>query len=224
MATATAAAAFSLKLFIDTKAPRVLFAEASRDAVSFLHSLLVSHLDSLPLDSRTRPPAAAAAARLRRRPRLGSKRKKRFFVCGDKRGAGCGKYVADRSGATCPSCGGTMAAEVPPGAPGAGGSEQQEAAAAAPALVCMLKDNLTVVPATGTFLALAGNIMRGVVTGFQEAAAFQVATVRLGHNEGLKILEASLRSSTVLTDVFLRDKAVALEFDPSPPSPDLGWM
>lgn len=51
--TDATAAAHILKLFVDTRARRVLFAEASRDAVGFLHSLLVSHLYSLPLDDGT---------------------------------------------------------------------------------------------------------------------------------------------------------------------------
>ncbi|KAI4966336.1 hypothetical protein ZWY2020_041228 [Hordeum vulgare] len=40
MATATTTTALSMKLLIDTKARRVLFAEASKDVVDFLFSLL----------------------------------------------------------------------------------------------------------------------------------------------------------------------------------------
>jgi hypothetical protein len=189
--TDATAAAHILKLFVDTRARRVLFAEASRDAVGFFHSLL-SHLYSLPLDDATRHGCTAniydsfdaldaGTCSCHRRLRLGCCQQQqpdaaeRFFVCGDNRGAGCGEYVTDRSGATCPSCGGRMEAEVPRGAPGAGGSGGQQGAA--PAMACMLRDDLTVVPTSGTLLALTGNVMRGVFT------AIQVATVRLGHNE-----------------------------------------
>ncbi|CAL4958281.1 unnamed protein product [Urochloa decumbens] len=234
--TTTTSSAHSLKLFIETNARRVLFAEASRDAVSFLHALLDSHLASLRFDDATGHGcigniydsadalANAAAARActcpRCSPPLAAQQQQqvgaaaeRFFVCG----AGCGGFVTDRSGAACPSCGAPMAAELPCGAPGAGGSSggqhQKQGEAAVGMVVCILKDDLAVEPAPGAFLELLSGV-------FREAAAFQlqVATVRLGHKEGLEILEASLRSSTVLTDVFLRDKAVALEFDRTSPS------
>ncbi|CAL4951653.1 unnamed protein product [Urochloa decumbens] len=234
--TSTTSSAHSLKLFIDTNARRVLFAEASRDAVGFLHALLDSHLASLRFEDATghgcigniydsADALAAAAARTctcpRCSPPLAAQQQQqqagapaeRFFVCG----AGCGGFVTDKSGALCPSCGAPMAAELPCGAPGAGGSSggqrQKQGEAAVGMVVCILKDDLAVETAPGAFLALLSGV-------FREAAAFQlqVATVRLGYKEGLEILEASLRSSTVLTDVFLRDKAVALEFDRTSPS------
>ncbi|CAO2174650.1 unnamed protein product [Urochloa humidicola] len=237
---APATSVHNLKLFIDTNARRVMFAEASKDAVDFLHSLLVSHLGSLRFDDATghgcivniydsadalAAHANAAAARTctcsrcSLAPLPGARAEERFFVCSDMRRAGCGGFVTTKSDATCLSCGARMAGEVPRGAPDAGGSsggrQQQQGAAAL--MMCLLKDDLTVDPAPGPFLEV-------ISAAFRAATAFQVqvATAQLGHKEGLEILEASLRSSTVLTDVFLRDKAVALEFHRTSRSLGLG--
>ncbi|CAO2161106.1 unnamed protein product [Urochloa humidicola] len=161
--------------------------------------------------------------------------RRRLFACGVKSGAGCDGYLAERSDARCPSCGWLMDAEVSaaPGAgcsrhaasasgwlmdaevsaaPGAGcsrhaagspeagcsGQAAAAAAAAAPLVTCPLMDDLSIGPAPDDIIGLA--IMRGA-----SATALQEETVRLGRKEGLEILKASLKSSTVLTDVFLGD-------------------
>ncbi|XP_039852079.1 uncharacterized protein LOC120710462 [Panicum virgatum] len=113
-----------------------------------------------------------------------------------------------------------MDAEAPRGAPGAGCSRhggQHQGGAAAAALTCTLMDDLSIGPPARTVLALATGAAgaagkRRVVV---DPAAVQEATVRLGHEEGLEILRASLQSSTVFTDVFLRGgMAPTLEFEP----------
>ncbi|CAO2204592.1 unnamed protein product [Urochloa humidicola] len=219
----------TMKLVVDTRYRRVLFAKITRDVVDFLYSLLnspgspislddmiwdgctdnivvsVEELDDLEADAEDAPPSP---------PQQQQQARRRFFVCGVKRRAGCRGYVALKSGATCPSCRGAMDAEAPRGAPGAGCSghpappappppqqQEQQPAAVAP-LTCTLMDDLSIGLAPGEIINLA--IMKGA-----SAAAFQEETVRLGHKEGLEILKASLESSTVLTDVFLRGEAPA---------------
>ncbi|GJN37449.1 hypothetical protein PR202_gb26405 [Eleusine coracana subsp. coracana] len=87
-----------------------------------------------------------------------------------------------------------MAAEVPRGSAGAGSSSGEE-----DAVMCLLKDDLTVMPALARCTALYVLTSGAAVS----AAALEEWTVLMGHKEGLAILKASLQSSTVLTRVFL---------------------
>ena len=118
---------------------------------------------------------------------------RRFFVCaGRRRGARCGEYVAIRSGARCPSCGGRMDAEAPRGAPGAGCSRhggQQQAGAAAAALTCTLMDDLTLGPTLGSAFALGLAALE-----VERGATLQEATVRLGHKEVRSCLVRAIRT------------------------------
>ncbi|XP_021311746.1 uncharacterized protein LOC8075142 [Sorghum bicolor] len=207
-AATTAHARHHLKLVIDTNSRRVLFAEANGEAIEFLYSLLVSPHVSLPFDGATwnacignvyesvdKLRAFAAAAN------IGN---------GNGNGAGsCGCYVADKSGARCPSCGGEMAVEVPRGDPGASCSDPYDAGAAdwpggmkGADLTCMLMDDLNVMPA-GSGLSLATSFMMGFVA----PGVLQETVVCLGYTEAMEILEMSLQSRTVLTDVFLCKKS-----------------
>ncbi|CAL4951664.1 unnamed protein product [Urochloa decumbens] len=225
-------AVFTIKLVVDTRYRMVLFAKTTSDVVYFLESLLnlpdspVS-LDDLTFDGCTDNIVSSAeeVERLEDEaeaedlgedtppsppppppPEQQQQARRRFFVCGGKRGAGCDDYLAERSDARCPSCGWLMDAEAPRDSPGAGCSGDAapppSAAAAAGALTCTLMDDLSIGLHPDAIIGI--EIMKGA-----SDAAFQEETVRLGHKEGLEILKASLESSTVLTDVFLRDKAPA---------------
>ncbi|CAL4958286.1 unnamed protein product [Urochloa decumbens] len=242
---------FTIKLVVDTRYRRVLFAKITTDVVDFLHALLISpdtpvslddmacwagctdnivasveELDYLVAEAEAEegededddddenedaPPSPP--------PQQQQQARRRFFVCRGKRGAGCDVYLAERSDTRCPSCGWLMDAEAPRDSPGAGCSwpppprDSPGAGCSWPppppprrdspgAVTCTLMDDLSIGPTPDDILGLA--IMKGA-----SAAAFQEETVRLGRKEGLKILKASLKSKTVLTEVFLRDEAPA---------------
>ncbi|CAL4958287.1 unnamed protein product [Urochloa decumbens] len=226
-------AVFTIKLVVDTRYRMVLFAKATSDVVYFLESLLNSpdspvSLDDLTFDGCTDNIVSSAEEvdRLEAEaededeqdedepppppppPPEQQQVRRRFFVCGGKRGAGCDDYLAERFDARCPSCGWLMDAEAPRDSPGAGCSGDAAppppppSAAAAGPLTCTLMDDLSIGLHPDAIIGI--EIMKGA-----SDAAFQEETVRLGHKEGLEILKASLESSTVLTDVFLRDKAPA---------------
>ncbi|CAO2174645.1 unnamed protein product [Urochloa humidicola] len=65
-------------------------------------------------------------------------------------------------------------------------------------------DDLTVTP-----LSAISSITLLSTFGVTDISALQEKTVQLGYAEGLEILKASLGSKTVLTDVFLGNKAPA---------------
>ncbi|CAL4977933.1 unnamed protein product [Urochloa decumbens] len=218
-AATTTTAAFTMKLFINTRARRVLFAETTRGVIDFLYSLLNSDDTPIPFDDVTFDgcmdniaesvsylddlDAEAATGSTSRRPPPPQQPRRRFFVCGGKRGAGgCAGYVAKKSGVRCPSCGEPIVAEAPPGAPGAGCSWQAPPPPPPQPrqpLTCTLMDDLSIGPKLETALA--------VVT--MKGTKLQEKTVRVGYEEGLEILIAALQSSSVLTDVFLQREAPA---------------
>ncbi|CAL4965321.1 unnamed protein product [Urochloa decumbens] len=271
MATTTTTAALSMKLLIDTKSQRVLFAEASKEVADFLFTLLavpvgsaakllgeedmvgsvgnlyasVGKLDGTYVLSGAAKdslllhicsgcslfrlgalaPAPAPA------PRLAPPRPNKFFRC-DRRdneyhnygyicnSNSCRDYMTDDCGKACPSCGHQMAREVQflPSAAGTQHQQQQPVekdAAEAPGggagggfvqgvVTYTVTDDLTVTPMSAiSSITLLNDF---AVT---DLAALQERTVQIGYNEGLGILKASLQSKTVLTDVFLGNKAAA---------------
>ncbi|CAO2208959.1 unnamed protein product [Urochloa humidicola] len=245
MATPTTAAALSMKLLIDTKAQRVLLAEAGKDVVDFLFSLLVLPVGSAvalvgtedmvgsvgslyasvdKLDDTYVISGAAKDALLLQTgaakdslsllclPEPTSFRQQKhpstLYRCTSTYNNGCRSYVASAYGKMCPSCNCNMttAATYLPPSSGPGSSGQ---AAAAQGLVqgvvtYTVTDNLVVTPMSAISSIILLNTF--AVT---DIAALQEKTVQLGYEEGLEILKASLRSKTVLTDVFLGKKAPA---------------
>ncbi|RLN07566.1 uncharacterized protein C2845_PM11G19710 [Panicum miliaceum] len=207
---ATTTAVLSMKILVDTKAQRVLFAEASKDVVDFLFSLLalpvatavklvgkedmagcvgnlyasVDRLDAtyvLPgeakdafLSPTVLSSAGSSSSSLLRLPAAPSpgQTTRSFYRCDYFYNTSCYGYVADASGRSCPSCGGTMSTVVQLlqyattlGSGGSGSGKKAKHAAA----------------------AAAGGAVKGFV-------------------QGVAILKASLQSKTVLTDVFLGSK------------------
>jgi hypothetical protein len=139
--TATASSALSMKLLVDTKAQRVLFAEAGKDAVDFLFSLLALPVGTTvkllgkksmvgcvgnlyasveKLDGTYVQPGAAKDALLR--PTVVSPAASSLLLpqpsSGQPKGLfKCGynpscSYVSDTSGTECPSCWGAMTTAV----------------------------------------------------------------------------------------------------------------
>ncbi|VAI41190.1 unnamed protein product [Triticum turgidum subsp. durum] len=234
-------APITMKLLVDSRPPRprVVFAEAGKDAVDFLFSLLtlptgtavrllgkesmsmvgsvgnlyasVERLEGSYLrpgfakDALLCP--AAQASPLLRLPAPPAPAPRSFFTCGAINHfnyQGCRGYVSDARGARCPSCGNEMATEtqyVPPPAPAL---PEQSAATAKTgyvqgAVTYTVTDDLAVTPMS----AISSIARLGALAAVGGLAALQEKTVELGYREGLEILKASLRSKTVLTDVFL---------------------
>ncbi|KAL6626773.1 hypothetical protein ACP70R_030499 [Stipagrostis hirtigluma subsp. patula] len=215
----------SMKLVVDVASRRVVFAEATKDVVDYLHSLIFAPGASLAFGDEgpdscfgnlshsvgVLMEAAAAAAATdggtvsRPPPPPPAHAAERFFLCSERRGCGCDGYVTCARGARCPSCGGEMAAAAPCGSPGAGASAGVAGRQGAPAVRCILMDNLVAVPASGSGLAFVGSVTATMLRGM--AVQLQEWTVPIGDTEGLAILEASLQSNAALTGAFLREKA-----------------
>ena len=240
MADTGGAPPITVKLLVDTRPPRprVVFAEAGKDAVDFLFSLLtlpagtavrllgkesmsmvgsvgnlyasVERLEGSYLrpgfakDALIRP--ATQASPLLRLPAPPAPAPRSFFTCGAINHfnyQGCRGYVSDARGARCPACGNEMATVsqyVPP--PPAKPEESADAATTGfvqGAVTYTVTDDLAVAPMS----AISSIARLGAVAAVGGLAALQERTVELGYKEGLEILKASLRSKTVLTDVFL---------------------
>ncbi|CAO2193712.1 unnamed protein product [Urochloa humidicola] len=229
MATPTTATP-SMKLLVDTKSQRVLFAEAGKEVVDFLFSLLalpvatavkllspdamvgsvgnlyasIDKLDATVLPGAAKDallcpavisPAASADSSLLPLPAAPSSgQAKSYFKCGN-----CSRnYVTDASGTSCPNCRNQMMTALKYVAPS---SEQLAAEGFVQGIVTYtVTDDLTVTPMSAissiTLLSTFGVTETDI-------SALQEKTVQLGYAEGLEILKASLRSKTVLTDVFL---------------------
>ncbi|XP_034598361.1 uncharacterized protein [Setaria viridis] len=210
------AAALRMKLLIDKKAQRVLFAEASKDVVDFLFSLLampiatavkllgkesmvgcvgnlyasVDKLESIYVQNGASKDALLCPTVLSSSNSLLRLPEKSLYRCTNTGHANCGLYITARRGSACPTCysGMTAAAQLLP------------AAAHGFVLVTyMVKDDLSVTSMSAVSTLLNTFAVRDV-------GDLQEKTVQLGYNEGLAILKASLQSKTVLTDVFLGDK------------------
>ncbi|CAL4958238.1 unnamed protein product [Urochloa decumbens] len=230
-APTTTAAALRMKLLIDTKSRRVLFAEAGKDAVDFLFSLLTLPLataaallgaGSAPgsvgtlyasverLDDSYLLPGADKGALLR--PALAvspaATASSSLLLPPPPPAAAVVRYVTDADGATCPSCHRPMTAPlqyVSPSAAGPGGGYGQRAPqdAFAGGFVQGVVTYTVMDDLTVTPMSTISSITLLNAFAVTDLAALQEKTVWLGYREGLAILKASLQSKTVLTDVFL---------------------
>ncbi|KAL6626768.1 hypothetical protein ACP70R_030494 [Stipagrostis hirtigluma subsp. patula] len=241
-APATAATALSMKLLVDTKTQRVLFAEAGKDVVDFLFSLLtlpaatavkllgkesmvgstgnlyasVEKLDGayvLPgaaKDSLLRPTVATPAAIANSSifslpaPPPPPAQPKAFYRCTSTYSSHCRTYVADVYGKACPNCHNqmTVAAQYLTSSTESGQAAQSAAKGFVQGIVTYtVMDDLTVAP-----MSAISSITLLSTFAVRDLGDLQEKTVQLGYTEGLEILKASLRSKTVLTDVFLCKK------------------
>ncbi|RCV24718.1 hypothetical protein SETIT_5G108200v2 [Setaria italica] len=241
MATTTTAAALSMKLLIDRKAQRVLFAETSKEVVDFLFSLLALPVATVvklvgkeamvgcvgnlyasvdKLDSTYFQPGAAkdallyptvlssaASATLLRLPAAPPSpgQPKTSYRCTNTYNSNCRTYIADTHGKACPTCGiqMTTAAQYlqstgPDGSGQAVPKPEQSKGFVQGIVTYTVLDNLTVTPMS----TISGITMLNTFA-VTDLGDLQEKTVKLGYNEGLAILKASLQSKTVLTDVFL---------------------
>uniref|UniRef100_A0A0E0MRI1 Uncharacterized protein n=1 Tax=Oryza rufipogon TaxID=4529 RepID=A0A0E0MRI1_ORYRU len=229
-----AAAELSIKLVIDTKAHKVCFAEAGSDFVEFLSSLLclpVSNIINLltkehmvgsianvfdsvekldadhVISNESKEPylkpmvAPGALCPLQQLIDAQLDTDTSFFTCEGKLNhyhgirVACG-YFTVMKGSICPKCGYAM--------------EKAMAHVKATGFVVgtaryTVKDDLSIVPASSV-----STISLLAQCGVKDLSTLQERTVKIGKEEALEILLASLRTKTVLTDVFLLKKKVVV--------------
>ncbi|XP_008811913.4 uncharacterized protein LOC103722938 [Phoenix dactylifera] len=133
----------------------------------------------------------------------------RGFCAGQNLCGGEFGYVTDVRGTQCPCCRQEMTVEVKFVA---GEAEKARAEAGGgyvkKVVTYMVMDDLSVMPvSTTTAITLLNNLL------IKDVSSLNEWTVELGTKEGLDLLKASLRSTTVLTDVFLgkSEKGVPLD-------------
>ncbi|CAL4965307.1 unnamed protein product [Urochloa decumbens] len=205
-----------MKLLVDTIGQRVLFAEASKEAVDFLFSLLALPVGTVAMLLGPDAMAGSVGELYRSVESL----ERSFAQPGadmdvllrplvpPPAAAAAGPLLSDAAGARptarCPSCGGRPPAPsgvqvqlgpgrmiLTPSAPGGGFVRGN--------MTYMVRDDLAVAPMSTISSISVFNAMA-----VRELGAVEERTVQLGYTEALKILKASFESKTVLTDVFLR--------------------
>ncbi|CAO2199062.1 unnamed protein product [Urochloa humidicola] len=223
--------ALSMKLLIDTKAQRVCFAEAGSDVFEFFSCLLclpmstainlltkermvgsignvfasVKDLDAkFTISSKSKetylfpavgPTALCPLQQLLDAP-LNTSTK--FFTCEGKDCYGygvhpCG-YVSAIKGSKCPSCSKAMAKAM---------SHVKPNGFAVGTATYTIKDDLYMTPASSV-----SSVSMLAECGVKDLSLLQEKTVKIGKEEAQDLLLASLKSKTVLTDVFLQKEKV----------------
>ncbi|CAL4958246.1 unnamed protein product [Urochloa decumbens] len=225
----------SMKLIIDKKTQRLLFAEASKDVVDFLFSFLalpvatavkligkedmvgcVSNIYASveKLQSTYVQPGAAKDALLLSPTVLSFGNsllrlpgKTTLYRCPSTSSSKCRSYVTTVYARAYPSCGGAMAtaAELLP-ASGSGWGQTVVQSAANGFVQGIVTYAVTDNLTVTPMSAASTSITLLSTLGVKDVGDLQEKTVQLGYNEGLAVLKASLQSKTVLTDVFFGDK------------------
>ncbi|KAJ3688791.1 hypothetical protein LUZ61_017955 [Rhynchospora tenuis] len=183
-----------LKLFIEKKNKKVLFAEASNDVVDFLFNLL-----SLPIGSVTKLLSKESMVGCLGATYGSLKKLPKHYQCwGARDGKPCCQpnskaiYVTDFDGSRCPVCKQQMTMEVWYKGGGKGFVEDT--------VSYIITDELSVLPMskTSTTTLLSQFSVKDV-------SCLEKRKVSFGHKEAAGLLKASLQSKTALTDLFLRN-------------------
>ncbi|KAL6848167.1 hypothetical protein ACP4OV_022295 [Aristida adscensionis] len=216
-----------IKLLIDSKAHKVCFAEADSDVIEFLSSLLclpVSTVISLltnermvgsignVLDSVEKLGAKFVISSTSKEPYLRPtvaptalcpleqlldaplNANTSFFRCeGNTRNINCGYFSAIK-GSICHGCFKTMDKEV---------KHMTTNGFTVNTTTYTVTDDLSITPSSSV-----STITLLAQFGVKDLSALQHRSVKIGKEEALEILLASLKSKTVLTDVFLPKKKV----------------
>ncbi|CAN0897991.1 hypothetical protein LINGRAHAP2_LOCUS19446 [Linum grandiflorum] len=197
----------SLKLLIDKKTNKVLFAEAGKDFVDFLFTIL-----SFPLGT----PSQSKDTVLNPKVQQFSIMQQSGLLLTDSSNAPsvprmyykcsrCCIHVTDTPQTNCPLCKIHMTTEVTYVAPGAaaagnngGGHQKNDDGFVKGVVTYMVMDNLEVKPmSTISSITLLNKF------NIQQVGSLEEKVVELGMDQGLNLLKASLQSKTVLTNVFL---------------------
>ncbi|KAG6415133.1 hypothetical protein SASPL_122535 [Salvia splendens] len=185
----------SMKLLIDTKGKRVLFAEAGKDCVDFLFHILSLPLATIIRLLKAQDQMAGSLPNLYQsleslndayilpHQKKDTYLKPEFYRC---RNCVNSKYISDDPRATCPSCNHLISTTVTYVAPPAGLVEG--------VVTYMITDDLMIMP-TSTSSCFA-------VLGSQDLRDVEDKDVTLGFDEAVKLIKASMQSKKVLTDVF----------------------
>ncbi|ONI03920.1 hypothetical protein PRUPE_6G291300 [Prunus persica] len=204
MAT-TNSASVSLKLLIDPKSHKVLFAEASKEVVDFLFSFLSLHVatvtrllstdgnlyqsaESLSVNSYL--PLNLKDTLLKPKTTISANLSKLFYIC-----VRCSNRIPESYGIPCPQCRScnisTPVSYVSPSAPTGATSSNIKAGYVKGGVIYMIVDNLEVKPMTTE----------------SSVAVLQKFNVKgIDALQGLKLVKASSESNTALTNVFLGKK------------------
>ncbi|KAL5554803.1 hypothetical protein UlMin_042204 [Ulmus minor] len=218
-----------LKLLVDKKGKKVLFAEVGKEFVDFLFYLL-----SLPIGTVVRllnkrgmvgcltnlyqsvenlsdtymQPNQSKDSVLKPKSPLSSAQapflltdaealSRKLYMC-----ASFHLYASDDPRAVCPSCKQCMKSEIPFVAPSFGKDKvaSGEGGFVKGLVTYMVMDDLVVEP-----MSTISSIMLLNKFNVKDVVALEEKVVDMGMAEGLKLLQASLQSKTVLTNVFLRN-------------------
>ncbi|KAK5795255.1 hypothetical protein PVK06_036513 [Gossypium arboreum] len=240
MATASTATTVSLKLLIDTKGKRVLYAEAGKDFVDFLFNILLLPVGTvirllakegmvgclanlyksvenlgdtylLPTtnkDTLLKPKysSSLAADVPLLLPNTESSTTLGFYRCSYGHNSNCRKYYANDPTSTCPACSHAMnipATVVNPlNKVSTSSAVANEGGYVKGVVTYTIMDDLTVTAlSTISIIAMLNKFK------VQQVDALEEKVVDVGIKEGVEILKASLQSKTVLTSVFLTQKA-----------------
>ncbi|KAM0926152.1 hypothetical protein ACQ4PT_003759 [Festuca glaucescens] len=197
MATTTtpASSALSMKLLIDTKARRVLFAEASKDVVDFLFSLL-----ALPVGTAVKLLGKDSMVGC-----VGNLYSSVEKLDGTYVQPGAAKGAVLHPAVVSPAASANSTLFL---LPDSSSGEATEAVGSVGRkgfvqgiVTYTVMDDLTVTPMS----SISGITLLNAFA-VEDLSALQEKTVQLDCNEGLGILKASLQSKTVLSDVFLGKK------------------
>ncbi|CAL4958297.1 unnamed protein product [Urochloa decumbens] len=226
-----ASSGLSMKLLIDTKAQRVCFAEAGSDVFEFFSCLLclpmstttnlltkermtgsignvltsVQNLDAkFTISSKSKEPylspavAPTALCPLQQLLDAPLKASTKFFTCEGRKdyyyGVRLCGYVSASKGSKCPSCSKAMAKAM---------THVKPNGFAVGTATYTVKDDLSITPASSV-----STVAMLAECGVKDLSLLQEKTVKIGKEEAQEILLASLKSKTVLTDVFLQKEKV----------------
>ncbi|KAH7839643.1 hypothetical protein Vadar_006691 [Vaccinium darrowii] len=236
MASSSSSKEVTLKLLIDTKNNKVLFAEAGKDFVDFLFTLL-----SLPVGTVIRLLTAKSmvgclgnlygsienlsetymqpnqSKEVLLKPKAAAaaacSTEVPLFLTDDDAAARkvymCGnfhRFIADDPRAICPSCKLAISTEVPFVAPAVAVDGLSSQGGYVKGVVTYMVMDDLVVTPMSTISGIA-MLSKCNVT---NVGALEEKVVSFGMDEGLKLLKASLQSKTVLTSIFL-DKKIPVE-------------
>ncbi|KAH6791831.1 hypothetical protein C2S52_002308 [Perilla frutescens var. hirtella] len=210
----------SMKLLIDTKTKRVLFAEAGKDCVDFLFHILslpvatiirllqeqgmVGSLPNLyrslqdlnvtyiqPNQSKDTFLKPATSSSVPLLAITDSPIGKNFYSCDTH------DYVSDSSTAVCPSCRRPMTTSMAYVAPPAVQGAAVGVGIVKAVVTYMVMDDLVVKP-----MSTISSITMLNKFDVKDVGVLEEKVVNLGMNEAIKLLKTSLQSKNVLTDVF----------------------
>ncbi|KAL1558176.1 hypothetical protein AAHA92_08672 [Salvia divinorum] len=214
----------SMKLLIDTKGKRVLFAEAGKDCVDFLFHILSlpvatiigllkaqGMVGSLPnlyksletLNDTYILPDQKKDTYLKPLPPISSSSVPLLALTDDQlqkkfyRCSHCVGYVSDDPRAACPACRKLFTTALTYVAPPAVEVASEEGGLVKGVVTYMVMDDLMIKPmSTISSIAMLNKF------NVKEVGALEEKVVTLGMNEAVKLLKTSLQSKKVLTDVF----------------------